>query len=431
MKPRNKYEKRIISLSKTLSPLSKVQREKAILNTLPYIAKRTSRGIFTCLECGFEWKDRHKDIPDKVKCSHCKMELILDKNRKRSFYYKDYFNIITIRKGIQVVRTFYIESRLRKRRKAEYFISEVFQKWIDPNGKTTLVCKRRCMSYYIDQWIFNDKLEIRKEHIAHSLIPEYIYPRMKVIPEIKRNGFKGEFHNINPSLLFKEILTDNRCETLLKAGYSDMLKYILQNDKRGFDRYWQSIKICIRNGYKIEDQSMWWDFLSLLEYFGKDLHNAKYICPTDLKAEHDRWYEKKEQKLAQERLQRDRERYFADLKQQKKDENAYKKAKKKFFGIAITDGEISIRVLKNVKSFYDIGAILHHCVATNKYYNKPKSLILSAEIDNKPVETIEVSLETMQIVQCRGRHNQNTEYHERILNLMRDNMHQITSRISA
>ncbi|MCH5243060.1 MAG: PcfJ domain-containing protein, partial [Muribaculaceae bacterium] len=58
-------------------------------------------------------------------------------------------------------------------------------------------------------------------------------------------------------------------------------------------------------------------------------------------------------------------------------------------------------------------------------------LILSAEIDNKPVETIEVSLETMQIVQCRGRHNQNTEYHERILNLMRDNMHQITSRMSA
>ena len=148
------------------------------------------------------------------------------------------------------------------------------------------------MSYYIDQWIFSDKLEIRKEHYAHSIIPEYVIPRMKFIPEIKRNGFKGEFHNINPSLLFKEILTDSRCETLLKAGYTDMLKYILQNDKKGFDKYWNSIKICIRNGYKIEDPSMWWDMITALDYLSKDLHNHKYVCPADLKAEHDRWIRK-------------------------------------------------------------------------------------------------------------------------------------------
>ena len=431
MKPRNKYEKGIIALSKTLRPLTTPQRKYAILNAMPHIAKCSSKGVFRCLECNHEWKVKSNDVPEKVVCPHCGMELTLDNSTKRSFLFKDYFITITQRAGVQVVRTFYIESKIRQRQKAEYFISEVFQKWIDPSGRTTLVAKRRCMSYYIDQWVFSDPMEIRKEHNVHTIYSDCVYPKMSLINEIKRNGFKKDFHNINPSRLFKEILSDSRCETLLKSGYTELLRYILQNEKRDLTKYWQSVKVCIRNGYNIEDPSMWWDLLSLLEYFGKDLHNAKYICPADIKAEHDRWYEKKEQKLAQERLQRDRERYFADLKQQKKDENAYKKAKKKFFGIAITDGEIYIRVLKNVKSFYDIGAILHHCVATNKYYNKPKSLILSAEIDNKPVETIEVSLETMQIVQCRGRHNQNTEYHERILNLMRDNMHQITSRISA
>ena len=64
------------------------------------------------------------------------------------------------------------------------------------------------------------------------------------------------------------------------------------------------------------------------------------------------------------------------------------------------------------------------------HYNKPKSLIFLTDIDNKPVETIEVSIDTLEIVQCRGKHNQNTTYHDRIVNLMKANMSQIAKRIS-
>jgi len=51
-------------------------------------------------------------------------------------------------------------------------------------------------------------------------------------------------------------------------------------------------------------------------------------------------------------------------------------------------------------------------------------------MDEKPIETIEVSLETMEVLQCRGLMNQNTEYHERIIELVHQNMKQIQSRVA-
>ena len=48
------------------------------------------------------------------------------------------------------------------------------------------------------------------------------------------------------------------------------------------------MKICIRNGYTISDGSMWCDTIDLLRHFGKDTNSPKYVCPSDLKSEHDK-----------------------------------------------------------------------------------------------------------------------------------------------
>ena len=87
-------------------------------------------------------------------------------------------------------------------------------------------------------------------------------------------------------------------------------------------------------------------------------------------------------------------------------------------------------MLESVQEYIEEGQALHHCVFTNEYHLKEKSLILSARIEGKRVETIEVSLETMQVIQCRGLMNQNTEYHERIIELVHQNMKQIQSRVA-
>jgi hypothetical protein len=69
---------------------------------------------------------------------------------------------------------------------------------------------------------------------------------------------------------------------------------------------------------------------------------------------------------------------------------------------------------------------MHHCVGF--YYNKPNSLILSAKINGKRIETIEVCLSDYRLVQSRGLQNVHTRYHKRIVRLMENNMQEIIKR---
>ena len=68
---------------------------------------------------------------------------------------------------------------------------------------------------------------------------------------------------------------------------------------------------------------------------------------------------------------------------------------------------------------------------TNDYYLKPDSLVFSARIGKERIETIEISLATLQIVQSRGECNQDTKYHTQIINLVKKNIRLIQQRMSA
>ena len=70
-------------------------------------------------------------------------------------------------------------------------------------------------------------------------------------------------------------------------------------------------------------------------------------------------------------------------------------------------------------------------MCSNGYYLKEDSLILSATIGGKRIETIEVSLRTLEVVQSRGVCNKNTEYHEQIVNLVNANSRLIRQRMKA
>jgi uncharacterized protein (UPF0335 family) len=118
----------------------------------------------------------------------------------------------------------------------------------------------------------------------------------------------------------------------------------------------------------------------------------------------------------------ERERREEARKKAMESESVFKEAKGRFFGVQFTDGLINVRVLESVEEIRQEGDSLHHCVFASEYHLKPDSLILSARIENKPVETVELSLSKMQIVQSRGLFNKNTEYHDRIIELVEKNI---------
>ena len=188
--------------------------------------------------------------------------------------------------------------------------------------------------------------------------------------------------------------------------------------------YWAAIKICIRNRYEIKEPHIWCDYIKLLKHFKKDIHNAKYVCPANLHAEHDRLVQKRNVELREEQMKKDLQKALTD-------EKKYKEQKGRFFGLSFSDGTLKVKVLESVTEFFEEGMAMHHCVFSNQYYLKEDSLILSASIEGKRIETIELSLDTMQIVQSRGACNMNTSYHRQIIELVNKNIQLIEQRLTA
>ena len=422
MKPRNKFEKAVLEQSKHLRPITKTQDKWAFRECIDHFAYRLPKGRTTCMDCGHSWvMDKHRET---CTCPHCRAKLQVKETYERKLQQKQYFTLLTTCGEFQVLRMFLLIVGMEKGYKAQTSIIEIGQYWWNMQGRKAVVAIQRVLGHYIDTFSYYSPMAIRNDNEAYQHIAySSIYPKFKVTDILRRNGFKDNFYGIVPTQLIPALLTDSRVETLLKAGRTDHLRYFLGN-KKAFEELWQSYKIAVRNGYEIADISLWSDYVDTLRRLGKDIHNPKYLYPTDLKAEHDRRHEE---------LLRVREKEEIEQKQQKamEDEKRFKELKSKFFGICFTDGTIQVHVLESVQEHLEEGVSMHHCVFSNAYYLKEDSLILSATIEGRRIETIEVSLRTLEVVQSRGVCNKNTEYHEQIVNLVNANRGLISRRMKA
>lgn len=420
MKPQNQQQIEIVALSKTLPYLTDKQVNWAFENCLEKYAVRSRKTLF-CLECGFSWKDESFLITamDGCTCQNCNNKLKMYQHSATNYKSASYFAVLTVVGEYQVVRMALVSKLMKKNQPAIYSTQEVMQHWVDSKGKIeTLSKKVQGLTGYFDSWVQKSDLEIRGKSsgakLRAGLCPLKIYPIRKISSVIKRNGFKGHFYGHTPHSFFSLLLKENKVETLLKTKQIGLVKEFGNE----IHKYWSSIKICIRNNYIVEDVSIWFDYLQLLNYFEKDLNSPKYVCPVDLMKQHDRLLKKKKELLRLLKLIQLRDKIELSQKE-------FEQQKGFFFGFVIEQGDIQIKVIDSVQGFLEEGDIHDHCVFDNEYYEKKNSLILSASVNKKPAETVEVDLEKFRVKQSRGAKNKKTKNHAEIVNLVKKNMFQI------
>lgn len=424
MKPRNQKQQHIVELSGRLRPLTTPQMNWALNSTINHYGYRLKSGMCTCMKCSHEWLENRNGT---CLCPECGTRIEIKDTKERVIRDKSYFNVITTMEGYQVVRMFLMMVEMRKGMKAKPAFLEIGSYWIDCKGNTTVVGLQRTLGPYIDSFAFGSPLEIRRDNEAYQRISdEWVYPRIKVTDTIKRNGFKGSCHHIHPVTLFQELLTNPKAETLMKSNEIELLRYLCYRptNKADIEDFWNSIKIANRNGYKVNNSQMWIDYIKMLERCGKDIQSPKYICPSNLQEEHDRY-------LRKVHILEDKKKRAEDIRKAQEREASFKEQKEKFFGIHINDGEIEVKVLESVEEYRQEAESQHICLFSAAYDQREDSLIFSARINGRIIETIEVDLRTLKVVQSRGVCNQNTEYHDRIIKLINANTHLIKERITA
>lgn len=380
MKPRNKTERRVVELSATLPPL----RQKDA-----------------------EWMDMDykKTFDGKGLCYYLVME------RCQEF---------------QVIRYYY------KTSKSLFEFAQIF---INKDTKAVLA-KDRWMG--VDKWKRWSDMTI-KNWFHKSYDYSYLGGMDRIgwsgvivrsiLPELKKRGMCRSTHGVNPYKFVHYLLNNNRIETLLKLKQYLLVGYFCSNSYRFDDDMWQSVRVALRHGYHWDDKkelSDWVDMIMDLRRLGLDTRNPHYICPANLDEAHEHYrmviQRKRDKEYEQQRIEREAKEMINVLEY----EPIFKKNRQMFFGMCFTDGEISISIIPTAQGIKEEGKAMHHCVGG--YYNKPNSLILSAKIDGKRIETIEVNLSSYEIIQSRGVCNKDTEYHNRIMKLMKDNMNEIKKR---
>ena len=421
MRPRNLREKYIVELNGRLRTLTTPQKEWALSNTIKHYGYRLKSGMCTCMKCGHEWLETRNGM---CLCPECGTQIEIKDTKERVIRDKSYFNVITTMEDYQVVRMFLMIVEMRKGMKAKPAYLEIGSYWIDSKGKTTVVGLQRTLGPYIDSFAFGSPLEIRRDNEAFQRISdEWVYPRIKVTDTIKRNGFNGSCHHIHPVTLFQELLTNPKAETLMKANEIELLHYLCARPtcKADIDTYWNTIKIANRNGYKVKDSQMWMDYIKMLERCGKDIQSPKYICPINLQEAHDEYVEKVNRLRRKEQQEKDRQQAIEDKAK-------FEELKSRYFGLAMTDGEIEIHSIDSIDDYYKIGEKNHICCGTAKYFLKEKTLTLTAYIGNKQIATIEISLDDFHIIQCRAFANGICEYREQIACIINANKKMIAER---
>lgn len=382
MKPRTKIEREVVSLSHKLGEIGKRDTAHIIRHTY----------------------------------GSCKYE---------EMYNRCYVVINQAYKGWQVLRYIRIDRHRNRAKEVSYTTWEVFQFWNKVGEKQILLARQRTLGPYIDTFSYPSKLEVRPNPTyvyEHFVNVSYTYLYNKSVEGAYRYA-AGYMEEDRLYRWYRFLSCDKFAETIIKLR-PKLAKHMIFNERCN-KAYINAVRIAMRHNYEIINPSHYFDLIRMLVNLKCDLNNPHFVCPEDFEHTHQWAVEASMSEDERRRREAERTRQLHDMQKKEKQNADYINRCNRFFGVEITDGTISCHVLRSVAEFFEEGTAMHHCVYTNEYYAKKDSLILSARINDKRIETVEVDLQQMKVVQCYGACDKFTIYHDRIVSLVNDNMNMI------
>ena len=386
-----------------------------------YVGKQSA----WCSCCGHEW---HSDLWDnrrirKGVCPHCGVHASVKRSSgKRVHRDKWYWSMVKVVEGWQVVRNYFCKVTIRKGEKKNAFsCNEVSQVWMKPGCKTVFMGRSvRGACGYVDAWKMNTPISLKYDHYRYRYSGP-VGQQVELIPVVRRNGLNRLRKGIGVVEQLEAIIEDPRAEIIAKAKQWNVFDYYCLQAYAVRSR-WDSLRIAMRHKYVIRDAGLWLDYVDELRRQGKDICNPKFICPAALMKAHDellvaKWRRQKQQE--EERLRREKEKLLRESEELSAE---YRRRMKDFLDIRVAHGRIVLRPLQDLYDFFVEGNELHHCVYRNKYYEKEDCLIIGAKVNGKRMETIELNMKSGKIIQCRGKYNKNSKYHQSIYKLMEQNI---------
>lgn len=413
MKAKTKQQKQVFALFNKLPEVGEGFKRLANRNTVGRYAFRSSRKNAWCSCCG---KSFTPTDDKKVTCPHCGEELEVKESRQLTYSpIGHWVSYLTTAGGYQIERFFLLEYYIRKGSEPHTSVKEFLVRFMNGKGTQYIVSRRRSM--YYDNFCMHSDFEIRDSGMFECVLSDYTYHTGRLINELKRRNF--HVHDTDCAFLVaKRFLSEGAYERLWKLGQYKFAQDMLF--RGGIERYYNQLRICSRNGYIVNDTTLWRDVIDNLRELGLDTNSPKYICSDNLEQLHNHLLGRIERKRKAERLKE----MLATIQHSEK-----KYRRNRFIGFEIRGEKYDIHVLRTVREFYEEGEAMHHCVFTNGYYDKkqhPDCVILSVrDKDGSRLETAEISTRTWTISQCRGLYNRATEDHNEIVGFLTENMNKL------
>lgn len=440
MRPKTEIERKLVQYANMLPPIKPEVLEWGEANLFKPLAYyhrlRGRKQEMWCQCCGHhEPCEKMDSVLAEWECPHCGKVCKVETWMKNSSAVMSlYMSVMTVNNGIQVVRTFELFRDNSEKAGTQYYVTERYQNWITEKGTEIITSRpyhrsawymhwdigpyeikkhnQRCGGYYYYEDLFAiennyqyPKIElagyIRKKGIGKVLIKQLMRSKMTVIGGIAR-WMKEPYY-----------------ETLYKQDRT-LFWYFIKRYDRKLSNYKEQVKIARRHHYKFDDITMWLDYVDELKQLGLDTHSPHYLCPANLVEAHARTTARIERKKQAQEL-------VNELPKIEKAEPDYAKHIKPYLALCFKVDDIEVKVLPTVKSVWEEGARMHHCIYRMGYYKRSDTLLLSARhtTTGRRIESIEVDLKSYNVMQSRGLQNKMTEHHDAILQLMADNMHKI------